>query len=104
MSIGQRIRRRRQDLKITQQQLGEAIGVTPQHISVIEQDKRSPSLSSLAKLAEDLGVTVDYLVTGKKGIITDIIPTIKADKSLNLEVKRALIALVKALRKATVSD
>ena len=52
----------------------------------------------LAKLAEELGVTVDYLVTGKEGVITDIIPAIKADKTLNLEAKRALISLVRALR------
>ncbi len=104
MSLGQRIRKRRQALEITQRQLAEALGVTPQHISAVEQDKRTPSLPSLAKLAEELGVTVDYLVTGKEGVITDIIPAIKADKSLNLETKRALIALVKALREASVSD
>jgi len=55
MSIGKRIRKRRQILKITQQELAKAIGVTPQHISAIEQDKRDPSLSSLARLAEELG-------------------------------------------------
>jgi len=55
-------------------------------------------LPSLGKLAEELGVTVDYLVTGKEGVITDSIPAIKADKSLKLELKRALIALVQALR------
>ncbi|MBA7688303.1 hypothetical protein ES703_96782 [subsurface metagenome] len=52
----------------------------------------------LAKLAEELGVTVDYLVAGKEGVITDTIPAIKADKTLNLEAKRALISLVRALR------
>ena len=48
----------------------------------------------LAKLAEELGVSIDYIVSGKEGIITDAIPAIKAHKRLNLEVKRALIALV----------
>ena len=86
MSLGQRIRKRRQILKLTQKQLAEALGLTSQHISAIEQDKRAPSLTSLAKLAEELGVTVDYLVTGKEGVITDTIPAIKADKRLKLEV------------------
>ena len=98
MSLGQRIRVRRQSLKLTQQQIAQALGVSSQHISAIEQDKRAPSLSSLAKLAEELGVTVDYLVVGREGIITDTIPAIKADKSLTLEVKRSLISLVQALR------
>ncbi len=77
--------------------------MTPQHISAIEQDKGAPSLALLPKLAEELGVSIDYLVSGKEGFITDTIPAIKADKSLNLEVKRALIALVKNSR-TSVSD
>ena len=102
MSLGRRIRKRRQALKITQKQLAEALGITPQHISAVEQDKRAFSFSSLAKLAEELGVTVDYLMTGKEGSILDAIPAIKADKILSLEVKRALIVLIKALRQASV--
>lgn len=98
MTVGQRTRMRRQALKLTQQELAEGIGMSPQHISAIEQDKRAPSLPALAKLAEELGVTIDYLVTGKEGVITDTIPAIKADKTLNLEVKRALIALVREWR------
>lgn len=97
MSLGQRIRNRRQSMRLTQQQLAKDLGVTPQHISAIEQEKRTPSLTSLAKLAEELGVTVDYLATGKEGVITDTIPAIKADKRLKIEVKKALAVLVRAL-------
>ena len=99
MSLGQRIRKRRQILKLTQQQLAKALDLTPQHVSALEQDKRTPSLTSLAKLADELGVTVDYLVTGKEGGITDTIPAIKADKKLKLEVKKALITLVQTLQR-----
>ena len=104
MSIGKRIRKRRQILEMTQQELAEAIGVTPQHISAIEQDKRDPSLSSLAKLAEELGVTIDYLVTGKESVITDTIPAIKGDKKLKLKAKKALTALIQELYEATGSE
>jgi len=104
MSLGKRIRKRRQILKITQQELAQALGVTPQHISAIEQDKGAPSLALLPKLAEELGVSVDYLLSGKEGIITDTIPAIKADKRLKLKAKRALIALVEELREPTVSE
>jgi len=94
VSLGERIRERRQTLKITQQDLAQALGMTPQHISAIEQNKWSPSLAVLPKLAEELGVSTDYLLSGKEGIITDVIPAIKADKTLPLKVKRALIALI----------
>jgi len=85
---------------MTQQELAEAVGVTPQHISAIEQDKRDPSLSSLAKLAEELGVTIDYLVTGKESVITDTIPAIKGDKKLKLKAKKALTGLIQELYEA----
>jgi len=103
MTVGQRTRMRRQALKLTQQELANDVGLSPQHISAIEQDKRAPSLPALAKLAEALGVTTDYLVTGKEGVITDTIPAIKADKTLNLEVKRALIGLVREWRNIPMS-
>lgn len=89
---------------MTQKELAEAIGVTPQHISAIEQDKRDPSLSSLGKLAEELGVTIDYLMTGKESVITDTIPAIKGDKKLKLKAKKALIALIQELHEATGSE
>ena len=98
MDIGERIKKKRLSLKITQQELAEALGLTAQHISAIEQNKRSPSLNMLAKLAENLGVSTDYLVSSKEGIITGIVPAIKADKTLNLKVKRALISLIEELK------
>jgi len=101
MTLGERMKMRRQRLKLTQQQIADDIGLSPQHISAIEQDQRAPSLPFLAKLAEELGVTTDYLITGKEGVVTDTIPAIKADKTLNLEAKRALIALVRELRQQT---
>ncbi len=100
MTLGQRIRTSRQRLGVTQQQLAGALGVSPQHISAIEQEKRSPSLPSLAKLAEELGVSIDYLVTGKEGIITDTVPAIKADKGLAMETKKALISIIRSLHTA----
>jgi transcriptional regulator with XRE-family HTH domain len=97
MSIGERIKKRRQILGMTQQELAKAIWVTPQHISAIEQGKRDPSLFSLARLARELGVTIDYLVTNKESVITDPIPAIKGDKKLSLKAKKALIPLIQEL-------
>jgi len=104
VSLGQRIIKRRKVLKITQQELANALGITPQHISLIEREKSAPSLTLLPKLADELGVSTDYLLSGKEGIITDIIPAIKADKTLTLKVKRALIALVEEHRGSATQE
>jgi transcriptional regulator with XRE-family HTH domain len=101
MGLGERIKARREELGLTQLQLAQALGVTPQHISIIEKDKRSPSLESLAKLAQELGVTTDFLITGKQTILTDCISAVKADDTLSLENKNALVCIIKALRNKT---
>ena len=61
-------------------------------------------MSLLPKLADELGVSTDYLLSGKEGIITDVIPAIKADKELTLKVKRALIALVEEHRTSAIRE
>jgi transcriptional regulator with XRE-family HTH domain len=101
VSLGQRIKQRREILQITQQELAKALGMTPQHISLIEQDKTTPSLAVVSKLAEQLGASIDYLVSGKEGVSTDIIPAIKADNVLSLDAKRALVIIVELLRAAS---
>ena len=98
LSLGIRVRNRRNDLSITQQQLAEAVNVTPQHISLIEQGRGSPSMELLPKLAETLGVSTDFLLTGREGVITDVIPALKADRKLTLNAKKALIAIIEELR------
>jgi transcriptional regulator with XRE-family HTH domain len=94
MTLGIRLLTTRKTLKVTQQELAEKLNVSPQHISLIEQEKVAPSLGLLAGLAKELGVTTDFLISGKEGIITEAIPAIKADKKLNLKTKKALIAII----------
>lgn len=101
VTLGQRIKERRKILNITQQQLAESLGLTAQHISAIEQGKWSPSLAVLPRMAEALGVSTDYLLSGKEGLITDVIPAIKADKTLSLKVKQALISLIEEQRSSS---
>ena len=95
--FGDRIRERRKSLQITQDDLANALGVTPQHISFIEQGKGSPSLTLLPRLAKELGVSVDYLLSGKDSIIIEPIPAIKADKRIGIKAKKALVTLIEEL-------
>lgn len=104
MSLGKRVQQRRKILDISQLELAKSLGVTPQHISLVEQEKVTPSIVLLAGLATQLGVSVDYLVSGKEGIITDTIPAIKADKKLKLKAKKSLISLVEELYAANESS
>ena len=55
--------RRARDLN--QQELGELAGVTPSAISQAERAERGLSLSTLARLTEALGITIDDLLRGE---------------------------------------
>ncbi len=99
-SLGQRIKIGRQGLGIRQEELAKRLRVTAQHISAIELGRRSPSLDFLARLAEQLDVTTDYLITGKQQDVVDPVVAIVSDNTLPNEAKKALIILVKFLRKA----
>lgn len=102
MSIGKRIRKRRKELNLTQNDLSRMSNVTHQHISAIEQDKSKVSLELLSNIAKSLGVTTDFLITGYKTIVFETIPAIKADKKLSLKAKNALIGMVEELYKSKI--
>ncbi|MFI8680440.1 helix-turn-helix domain-containing protein [Bacillus thuringiensis] len=60
--IGEKIKELRKNSKITQERLGNAIGVSKMAISYFEKGKKSPGRESLEKIADYFGVTTDYLL------------------------------------------
>lgn len=61
-SFGQRVKNLRLTSKLTQSQLGEAIGLSKQAVNDIEQGRRDTTLSKLITLADYFDVSLDYLV------------------------------------------
>ena len=67
MSLGTNIRQKREECKLTQEQLADALGVTFQAVSSWERDEYKPDTENLIKLAESLEVSVSSLVEEKHG-------------------------------------
>jgi transcriptional regulator with XRE-family HTH domain len=63
-AIGQRLKRLRLERGLSQRDLSSP-GVSYAYISRIEAGARTPSVKALRKLAERIGVSVDYLETGR---------------------------------------
>ncbi len=61
MSLGTRIRQTRNQKAITLQELSDRSGLSKGFICQLENDKASPSLQALEKLAGSLGVPIAYL-------------------------------------------
>jgi transcriptional regulator with XRE-family HTH domain len=60
--LGTRVKTLRKEMKLTQQGLGDKVGLKKSSISEIENGRNSPSNEVLNKLAEVFGVTADYLL------------------------------------------
>mgnify|MGYP001183752447 CR=1 FL=1 len=60
--LGRRIRDERKKRNYTQEQLAELVGVSDAYIGQIERGERSPTLETLVKIGNRLGVTIDYLL------------------------------------------
>lgn len=66
IAIGKRIREKREELKLTQEELGKIIGVSRVVVSYWESGSRDIKTGDIVLLADTLGVTTDYLL-GRTG-------------------------------------
>lgn len=60
--IGQRIQQVRRERGMTQEQLAEAVGLSPTHISVIERGAKPTKITNFVAIANTLGVSADELL------------------------------------------
>ena len=64
--IGAFISELRKDRKLTQEQLGEKLGVSQRSISRWETGRNMPDISLLKPLSSELGITVSELIEGER--------------------------------------
>ena len=60
--IGKKIKSRRDELHMTQEDLCRATGISQPYLSRVERNIMTPSIKALAKIAQALSVTVDDLI------------------------------------------
>jgi len=61
-ALGKRLRAERNKLNWTQEVLAEKVDLSDAYIGQIERAERNLSLDTLVRMANELGVTVDYLL------------------------------------------
>lgn len=69
--IGIRIRRQRELLGYTREELAERINVSPKFCSDIETGAKGMSIDTLCKLSKELLLTTDYILFGKQASNVD---------------------------------
>lgn len=99
-ALGQRIRKERQNLNLTQEQLAEKINVSSTYIGFIERGERSLTLGKLTLLANVLGVSVDYLLSDsvpssgssrEKQMLSLFSSASEEDQELILEIAKTIL-------------
>jgi transcriptional regulator with XRE-family HTH domain len=71
IALGEKLRQRRELLRLNQAQLAAVADVSVRTIQLVEQAKSSPSLDTLIRMAEVLGLEVDLIlkVPGKSATV-----------------------------------
>lgn len=62
-SMGQKIKSAREKKGYTQEQLAERLNLSVQHISVIERGVKAPKLETFVRIANELDVNADFLLS-----------------------------------------
>lgn len=62
LSLGEKIRNLREDMDLTQTDLGKALNMTQRKISYIEHGTYEPSIDDLIALCQFFNVSSDYLL------------------------------------------
>ena len=73
INMGKRLAELRAERKETQEFVAEAIGISTEYLSKIENDKKMPSLDVIMLLKEYYNTSLDYLLCGKREEKCDII-------------------------------
>lgn len=95
MDLGKRILELRKEKNITREKLGKVIGTSGAIIGRYERNERTPSVEIARKMAEALGVSLDYLVGNTElQLDSSIIKKIQEIQKLPLEDKNHLFYLL----------
>lgn len=86
MEFKERLKQARTKKGLSQNDLAKTIGVHVTNISRYERGENRPTSDVLTKLANALGTTVDFLMSGS---LNDLADTQIADKELLSQFKRA---------------
>ena len=62
LNVLQTLKRRRESLEITQPQLAEMAGVGLRTLKALESGKSNPTLATITRLADVLGLTLELVV------------------------------------------
>ena len=80
--LTERLKRLRQSMHLSQEQLARLLGVDRSTISSYESDVRQPPLDTLSRIADVFGVSTDYLLGRTNDLSFDVFDLTREDTAL----------------------
>ena len=80
MELGKQIKKYRQEVQLSQEELAERVYVSRQTISNWENDKSYPDVNSLVLLSETFQISLDNLIKGDIEVMKDVIQKEEIEK------------------------
>lgn len=80
MELGKHIKKHRQEVQLSQEELAERVYVSRQTISNWENDKSYPDVNSLVLLSETFQISLDNLIKGDIEVMKDVIQKEEIEK------------------------
>ena len=95
--MGNRIKIRRKELRIKQAELAEALEISNNHMSSIENGRQKPSMDICIGICRHLNVTPDYLLLGTMhayNVPQDILDKLRLCNQSDIELAKDFIELL----------
>lgn len=96
--LGQRIKQLRQELKLSQRDFAEKIGVTASALSAYEKGQKNPSAYVAINIASEFNVSLDWLCGLKEEA-----SKFKPDEIINFDLPNAIFSLLKLINSGILS-
>jgi transcriptional regulator with XRE-family HTH domain len=95
--FGREVRRRRNALGLTLEELAERSGLSPNYVGTVEGGQRDPSLSTVLALAKGLGTSPGELLGGAGELSAKSTEAATLIAALSPDVQSAVIELLRTL-------
>lgn len=94
MKFNERIKNRRKELGVTQEDLAKQLYVSRQTLSSWENGRTLPDIDSLVLLSEALDINIDVLIKGDEGLKDNIVIRSNIEKKIEDILEYAAYALL----------
>jgi transcriptional regulator with XRE-family HTH domain len=97
VAFGTTIRRKREGLGLTLEELAERSGLSPNYVGSVENGRRDPSLSTILALAKGFRVPAAELLGGARDVGPEALEAARLFEAATPEVQDAVLRLLRAV-------